>query len=312
MSGRFAYDAVTRELMGEPSSVAKGGRELRFGSRGSVLVDVCDGVWFDFEAGAGGGMLDLAIRQLGGNRSFAVAWLKRRAVEGFESAARSPAPKPTERASAATRAERAEAARRLWVASTAPAGTPVARYLASRGITLPDGAGAFLRFHPSVPMGPHGRLAAALALIRNAATGKPQAIQRIALTAAGERVRDGSGAKLAKMMLGPAAGGVVMLSPNSAVESALAISEGVETGLAALQRFPHVPVWAALSAGGMASFDVLPAVDHLTIYADADAAGIAAARTCAARWAKAGRWWRIVQPAEAGQDFADMALEAAA
>jgi hypothetical protein len=87
----------------------------------------------------------------------------------------------------------------------------------------------------------------------------------------------------------------------------LGLCEGIETGLALLQRFGWAPVWAAASAGAVRRFPVLAGVEALTVFADADAPGLAAARACKARWAEAGREARVVWPGEAGRDFADKA-----
>jgi hypothetical protein len=109
------------------------------------------------------------------------------------------------------------------------------------------------------------------------------------------------------MVLGAAAGGVVMLSPDSEVETGLGIAEGIESALAGLKRRPSLPTWAALSAGGIRTFPVLSGVEALVIYADNDAPGLEAARACAARWAAAGRFAEVIWPRAAGADMADLA-----
>ena len=64
---------VAEALRGEPSS--RTGRELRFGRRGSLSVRLDTGTWFDHEAGAGGGTLDLVRHVLGCDRGAALDWL---------------------------------------------------------------------------------------------------------------------------------------------------------------------------------------------------------------------------------------------
>jgi hypothetical protein len=56
-------EAVARHLLGEPNKALSSLNELRFGKQGSVSVDLQNGVWFDHEAGTGGGVLDLVARQ---------------------------------------------------------------------------------------------------------------------------------------------------------------------------------------------------------------------------------------------------------
>jgi hypothetical protein len=108
------------------------------------------------------------------------------------------------------------------------------------------------------------------------------------------------------MILGAAAGGAVMLSPDWEVEAGLAIAEGIESALAGLKRRPSLPTWAALSAGGVRAFPVLSGVEALAIYADHDAPGLEAARACAGRWAAAGRYAEVQWPRAAGADMADL------
>lgn len=98
------------------------------------------------------------------------------------------------------------------------------------------------------------------------------------------------------------AGGVIRLWPNDAVTVALGIAEGIETALAAAHAYS--PVWAMVDAGNMAAFAPLSGVETLVIFADNDAAGLSAARTCGNRWAAAGREARLVIP-ERG-DIADV------
>jgi hypothetical protein len=82
--------------------------------------------------------------------------------------------------------------------------------------------------------------------------------------------------------------GVIRLSPDDDVTLGLGICEGIEDGLAILFSGWR-PIWVATSAGAIAKFPVLPAIESLTIFADADAAGTSAAHTCALTWGSAGR-----------------------
>jgi len=97
-----------------------------------------------------------------------------------------------------------------------------------------------------------------------------------------------------------------MLSPDWQVETGLAVAEGIETALSADQRAGWLPVWAALSSGGMAAFPVLQGIEHLTAYADNDAPGIEAGRTLCRRYADAGRFAEMVRPKKVGADMGDL------
>jgi hypothetical protein len=139
-----------------------------------------------------------------------------------------------------------------------------------------------------------------LALMTNPATGEPCGVHRTFLA------RDGNGKAPgplpAKMMAGAA--GVVRLVPDEDVTMGLGIAEGIETSFSVMQGYGWRPVWAATSAGMIRTFPVLPGIEALTLFADADGAGITAAEACAERWAEAGREVEVIAP-PAGFDFND-------
>ena len=192
----------------------------------------------------------------------------------------------------------------MWREARPAQDSLVEGYLASRGLQLPDGAP--LRFHPACPRGSE-RWPAMLALMTDPLTGRPCGVHRTFLA------RDGSGkapgSLPAKMMLGSA--GIIRLTPDEEVTSGLGIAEGIETALSVLQGFGWRPVWAATSAGAIRTFPMLPGIEALTVFADADGAGTDAATACCARWREAGIEARIVLPPE-GADFNDLIRKDAA
>jgi hypothetical protein len=197
------------------------------------------------------------------------------------------------------------AAERIWRQAADPKGTPVETYLRCRGVRLPDGP--VIRWHPSCPRRDGGVLElvpAMVALMTNPVTAEPVGIHRTFLQPDG---RGKAGGK-AKMMLGTA--GVVRLAPDDDIGEGLGIAEGIETALTCMQVIGWGPVWAACSRGGIEAFPVLPR-HALTIFADGDQPGLAAARACAARWSKAGQEALIHAPPE-GQDWNDAARGIAA
>jgi putative DNA primase/helicase len=179
------------------------------------------------------------------------------------------------------------------------AGTPAQAYLAMRG--LPGAASEALRFHPRCPHPSGARLPALVGLIRDARTGAPQAIQRIAIRA------DGSGKAgivPEKPTLGPVAGGAIVLAaPRGGAP--LVIGEGVETAISA-GRLIGAPAWAAVSAGNLACLPLPPDVRNIIIAADNDPPGQRAAWTAARRWRAEGRDVRVALPDRADQDFNDV------
>jgi putative DNA primase/helicase len=104
---------------------------------------------------------------------------------------------------------------------------------------------------------------------------------------------DVEGAKMDRKMLGQQ--GVIRLSPDDAVTMSLGIAEGIEDGMAVLLS-GWAPVWSATSAGAIARFPVLLGIESLTVFADADKAGMQSAETCRERWIDANREVAIVAP----------------
>ena len=68
---------LARRLLGEPNMRLSNGRELRFGSHGSLSVDLNKGVWHDHEAGIGGGVLDLVERETSVRGPERFRWLEK-------------------------------------------------------------------------------------------------------------------------------------------------------------------------------------------------------------------------------------------
>jgi hypothetical protein len=71
-------EAVARRLCGEPNKRLSTRRQLRFGTNGSLAVEIGGknrGTWFDHEAETGGGTLDLIEHRLGLANGAAVEWL---------------------------------------------------------------------------------------------------------------------------------------------------------------------------------------------------------------------------------------------
>ncbi len=136
----------------------------------------------------------------------------------------------------------------IWEQGRDPAGTVVERYLAGRGLALPERAVDVLRFHPRCPWkddpdGPTIYVPAMVAAMRAVVGDRITAVHRTRLT--------DDGAKIGRKMLGPARGAAVKLDPDEEVTTALAVGEGIETCLAARQLGIR-PAWAMTSTGNLA------------------------------------------------------------
>jgi hypothetical protein len=213
--------------------------------------------------------------------------------------------------------DRIERALALWREAVPIIGTVAEQYLSNRSLFISPKvqvAGA-LRFHPACPFrledGATARLSTMLGLMRDIITDEPKAIHRTALKAEGSGKADLPGLGNAKKMLGSAKGTALKLTADADVTDGLAIAEGIESAMTVICAGWR-PVWACGSAGAIERFPILPGIESLTIFADADRAGMAAAAACQARWVKAGIECRILAPPEAGADWNDMVGAAAA
>ncbi len=78
------YSALMSEvalaLLGEPTTKHRGGLEWRYGTYGSFSIDLNKNVYYDHEAGQGGGVLDLIVRVTGGDHRDAIEWLDTKGI----------------------------------------------------------------------------------------------------------------------------------------------------------------------------------------------------------------------------------------
>ncbi len=181
----------------------------------------------------------------------------------------------------------------IWARTQPLRGTIGETYLKHRRCALPP-SDSDLRFLPERINADRGYLSPSLcALVTDAVTAEPMTLHFT-------RLRDDglgkAGTDRDKLLLRghPKAGGVIRLWPDSDVRYGLGVAEGVETALSAAHAY--TPVWATVDAGNMAKLPVLDCIETLLIFADNDAAGLAAARACGSRWAAAGREARLVVP----------------
>jgi putative DNA primase/helicase len=197
-------------------------------------------------------------------------------------------------------ARRLAMARRIWNAAQDARETPVVRYLAGRGITIP--APLTLRWAPSLRR-PDRTAGPAMVARVDSLDGILIAVHRtwIDCDAAAEmwRRRD-------RASLGPVRGGAVRLAPAA---ETLLIGEGIETTLAGMVA-TGLPGWAALSTSGLKALALPAEVRSVVICADNDdnGAGERAARTAEQRWRAEGRGVQIYISPYVGEDAADRLL----
>lgn len=200
-----------------------------------------------------------------------------------------------------------EAVRRLWNDCTAvQKGDPVDRYLSARGVgemAYPKSLRTCERCWFA-----RGQEYPAMVAAVCGPDGKGVTLHRTYL--------DGQGGKAPvtepkKLMPGKIPhGSAIRLGEPGEV---LGIAEGIETALAAMQRF-EVPVWAAISAGIMGHWEPPEGVEEVLVCGDNDTsfAGQAAAYQLAHRLSLKGLKVSVQLPEGAGTDWADYAERTAA
>lgn len=180
-------------------------------------------------------------------------------------------------------------------------------YLASRGLHPDSPDRLMLRFHPRVLHGHRVYLPAMLAplMVGPRLVGlhctylKPDGSGKADIAPPRKVWKPGAGIELK--------GSAIPLYPIRAPGLAftyMAVAEGIETALALRKLKPGLPVWATVSAGGMAALALPSGVRHLLVGADNDATGMQAARQLAKRAAAAGV--RAVVSAPPSGDWADV------
>ncbi len=204
---------------------------------------------------------------------------------------------------------RRDVLRRILAGAVPAAGTAASRYLVARSIAVappPD-----IRFLPRHRHSPSQRdFPVMLGVVRDV-MGCVIGVHRTYLAWADKGKAD---VVPAKMTLGRIGGGSIRLHRPDIDLSELAISEGIETGLS-VAAATKLPVWAALSAGGIERLALppLPVARRIIVFADHDSHGRGqrAAEFAAGRFIAQGRCVRIVLPPKVDTDFNDILRGAA-
>jgi putative DNA primase/helicase len=190
-------------------------------------------------------------------------------------------------------------------ASPLIAGTAVERYLASRGLLLPDDTSS-LRFTSDLWHWPsQSRWPAMLAKVARA-DGSEITVHQTFLAANGRGKAPIDKPRLFPAGASPEGGGVWFGKADPDRE--FVVAEGVESLLAAMAIYGAAAGCAALSAGGVRALNLPPEARRARIVADHDHSGLAAAREAYRRWRAEGREVRVSTPDADGGDANDVWL----
>lgn len=192
--------------------------------------------------------------------------------------------------------ERLEWCRTVWKETQNANNTPVAVYLASRGIReIPPTT----RFHPDLRHVNSGlSLPAMVGVVTQWPSRELIGLHRTFLLPDGLGKAD---VEPTKMMAGKCKGGAVRLA---SVGETLAVAEGIETGLS-VQQATDIPTWACLSTSGLMTICVPDEVKNIVVFADNDPSGVKAANEAAENLREDGRVVQIALPPDHGTDFND-------
>ena len=210
-----------------------------------------------------------------------------------------PQPKPRDNHESDRSRRMREGGIRIWTAAAAIAQTTGEQYFRSRAIVGP--LPASLRFMADLEHWPTRQMLPAIVARVDAVDGAFLGVHLTFLTSDG-KTNAALGYKR-KLMLGGTRGGAVQLGEPT---GELTVTEGVENGLTVLEA-TGCPTWAALSTSGIMALELPPGVAVVTIAADGDEPGAAAADLAAQRWRAEGRRV-LVRPAPWGMDFNDVAM----
>ena len=318
-----AWDAVdvagvAERLFGKPTR--RTSTELRYGTHGSLSVDLAKRCWYSHETGAGGGVSSLVERELGCDWREARGWLAEHGFIASLGACAAPgegAKTCSGGAQGAPEADREAAAARIKRAhslhdpSVAIGGTPGERYLERRGVRVHGVSGVRWLDAAVAPPGPvrgwaglPGAAAGAVVYVWRTLDSGLSAISLEAVDGLGRRL-DELGLERFRRTVGVRAG-ALFVPLEACAQGATHVAEGEVDALAlAGAAGPGEGACAAGSAGGLAAAaPLLGGCASVVVHADGDGPGRVAAGRLASALRTAGVPCKAVRYA-LGTDPAD-------
>ncbi len=293
--------SVCERLLGEPSS--RSAREWRWRGKGSFRLKIDTGTWNDFEAGEGGGVLALVMREERCDKAGALAWLEHQGflnsrresgnlhADGLDSrkaiAAQSPYSPAIQAGRGMTPDSDGKATLRWIRSQILPIGDahdhPVRHWMAKRNLWRPElplpPSLRWIPFDAPVFRGTHsgiGAIAFPLAPISAwresyPATPAPTAVQLVSIDVEGERAdyENRQGRRVDKPKFGNAR--MAVWTIGDITGDSVIVCEGAADALALAAREPD-PVIATLTTPRPPTpwRDALSVFDSITIWPDMD------------------------------------------
>jgi hypothetical protein len=232
MSFKAMMEPVARDLLGKPTE--KLGLDWRYGKNSSLSVDVGKGIWFDHEAGEGGGVVKLVEREKKCTGAEAIDYLEGLTGEQIRTNGEDHHQKDI---------DGAREARRIHAESVEELPEVARKYFEKRGLnvleTFPGLRWSEAEHALVIPIG-------------------PTAVQRIKL--------DKDGNKVSKMSRGPMEGGWHLKRDGA---QATFITEGPEDAMTCFQASDTAEAIAACGEGRLEAVAPMVRTKHAIIVKDA-------------------------------------------
>ena len=187
----------------------------------------------------------------------------------------------------------------IWVRCVNPSGTPVEKYLKSRGIMMIPNT---IKYCPKCYNAELGEeIPAMIAAVQNP-NGKGVSLHRTYLTDEGRKA-EVEKIKMLTPVNGKISGGAIRLFNHG---DTLGVAEGIETAVSCMQLF-GIPTWAVVSSTIMEGFEPPESARKIVIYADNDASfvGQSSAFILAKKLYQQDRIIEVLMPDNVG-DFNDV------
>ncbi|STX84931.1 putative conjugative transfer protein TraI [Legionella donaldsonii] len=300
--------SLTHHLLGEPNHSLSSKTNLRYGSKGSLSINLGKGLWFNFETGEKGNALQLIAAQMGFNDFKDTLDYAKTFINHREENYRTEKPRVKKKEPVIKESPNKKAyAQKLYAQSVPLEGTLGERYLKHHR-HLTDYAQAQLRFLPAIATWHQGKKAAVPAVLAVAKDLKgevnhAQVIRLNPLT--GEKDKQST---FIKQTYGSPKGFAIDLNPN-AQSKASWFCEGLETGLSVVSADKSLSVKALLGKSNFLSIDPNTVGKQVVFCLDNDGnktfSDLIIAKATA-RLLEAGKSVFIVMPETKGDDFNDV------